>query len=61
MARIYHTSFCNFGHDLDTGRPVKHECYILPPEALEAERNGDYDKSLAILQKKGTGRIVRGK
>jgi hypothetical protein len=39
---LYTTSFCNFAHDLRTGRPVGHECYILPPAALAAEKAGDY-------------------
>lgn len=39
---IYCTSFCNFGHSLKTGRPIGHECYILDPKALQAERDGTY-------------------
>jgi len=35
---IYCTSFCNFGHYLDTGRPIGHECYIIPPRFLQMER-----------------------
>jgi hypothetical protein len=46
---IFTTSFCNFGHDLRTGRPVDHECYVLPPAALEAERRGDTDRASEIL------------
>lgn len=39
--RIYCTSFCNFGHDLDTGKPVDHECYTLHPDDLQAEAFDD--------------------
>ena len=38
---VYCTSFCNFGHRLDTGRPVGHECYILDPKKLQAEARGE--------------------
>lgn len=38
---IYHTSFCNFGHVVETGRPVGHECYILDPAKSRREREGD--------------------
>ena len=42
MARqIYCTSFCNFGHDLDTGRPIGHECYVIWPSLLKAEIERD--------------------
>lgn len=38
---IYCTTFCNFGHFVETGRPVGHECYILDPVKLARERDGD--------------------
>lgn len=40
---IYCTSFCNFGHRLKDGKPVEHECYIIPPELLRLERAGNTD------------------
>jgi hypothetical protein len=50
---IYCTTFCNRAHNVKTGRPIDHECYILPPAALQAERAGDMDR--------GKGPIVRGR
>ena len=38
MTLIYCTSFCNFGHVVATGRPIDHECYIIPSKLLIAER-----------------------
>jgi hypothetical protein len=38
---IYCTSFCNFGHYTDTGRPIGHECYVIPPKLLELEMMGE--------------------
>jgi hypothetical protein len=57
------SSYCNFGHDVKTGRPVGHECYILPPAALKAERAGDEDKANRILQKwsQGPRQMVTGR
>lgn len=46
---IYCTTFCNFGHRLSDGKPVGHECYVLPTEALHAERNGDFDKAKEVM------------
>lgn len=43
------TSFCNFAHRLSDGKPIKHECWILNPAALQAEREGDYEKAREIL------------
>lgn len=47
---IYCTSFCNFGHVLATGRPIDHECYIIPSKLLIAERDQlpDYIDQWAI-------------
>jgi hypothetical protein len=47
---IYCTSFCNQGHDLQTGRPINHECIVLPPKALQAERDGDFNKAIEIIE-----------
>lgn len=61
MGNTYVTSFCNFAHDLVTGRPVGHECYILPPEALRMEYLGNVDRAIEILKTKGKGPIVNGR
>ena len=61
--QIYATSFCNQGHYLKTGRPVDHECYILPPAMLEAERAGntlEADRILHAALSKGRT-TVRGR
>jgi hypothetical protein len=46
---IYCTSFCNHGHRLEDGKPVKHECYVLPTEALHAEQRGDHARAKEVL------------
>jgi hypothetical protein len=45
----YCTTFCNFHHRVRDGKPMEHECYILPPAALRAEIAGDYVTSIEIL------------
>jgi hypothetical protein len=35
---LYCTSFCNFPHRMSDGVPVGHECYVIPPALLIAER-----------------------
>lgn len=47
--QIYCSSYCNFGHYLDTGRPIDHECIVIPPEALALERDGDVEGAIQIL------------
>jgi hypothetical protein len=47
--KIYCTSYCNFGHNMKTGRPIGHECRVIPPAALRAERAGDYGEAQRIL------------
>ena len=54
MRAIYATSFCNFGHDVLTGRPVGHECYVLHPEDLRIEARGS-DAEVSALCSRGRG------
>lgn len=46
---IYTSTYCNQGHYMDTGRPIGHECRIIPPAALRAERDGDFEKAIEIM------------
>ncbi len=48
---IYCTSYCNHGHFVKTGRPVGHECRVIPPKALEAERSGDFELAQELLSR----------
>jgi len=50
MGRLYVTTFCNRAHDIETGRPVGHECYVLPPAAISAERAGDDERAVKMLE-----------
>lgn len=56
---IYCTSFCNHGHLYD-GRPVNHECYVLPRGFIAAEATGDDDKASNLLRAWTTRKIHRG-
>lgn len=47
---IYQTSYCNRGHNLKTGRPIQHECRIIPPSALKLERAGHVEQAIAIMR-----------
>ena len=35
---FYCTTFCNKAHRLSDGKPLEHECYIIPPRLLKLER-----------------------
>jgi len=48
--KIYCSTYCNFGHIVSTGKPVAHECRIIPPTALKAEMAGDFKTAIKILQ-----------
>ena len=59
---IYVTTYCNFAHDVKTGKPIEHECIIIPPKALAAEMAGDYEAAIDILdnaRKAGKLRTMR--
>lgn len=57
---VYCTSYCNRGHDLATGKPIGHECHILPPAALQAEREGRASESIAAIERAKPLRTHRG-
>ena len=61
MTNFYVTTFCNFAHNVKTGRPLGHECYVLPPAALRAEMAGDYEKAGELIQAARTRIQVRGR
>lgn len=65
MGAYYCTSFCNFAHSLKTGRPIGHECYIIPPAALRIERERGANAALESDAWKrfyaNKGRPVRGR
>lgn len=46
----YVTTYCNHGHRMSDGKPIDHECYVLPPEALNREWAGDVAKAIELLQ-----------
>jgi len=46
---FYVTTYCNFAHRLIDGQPIDHNCFVLPPAALMAERGGDVPKGVEIL------------
>ena len=57
---IYLTTYCNHGHRLSDGKPVDHECVVIAPEALQAEREGDYGQAVELIQAAKPLRAHRG-
>lgn len=49
MPLFYVTTFCNFAHRLKDGKPIEHECHILPVDALKAEMADDVDEAMNII------------
>lgn len=48
-SRAFVTTYCNRSHRLVDGEPVGHECIRIPPAALAAEREGDFDNAARIM------------
>lgn len=57
---IYCTSYCNKGHIVEDGRPVKHECYVLPAAALKAEMSGDFRSAQGAIEAAKPLRLHKG-
>ncbi len=60
MSYFYVTTYCNFAHRLADGKPIRHECRIIPPKALELERAGDTAGAIAVLQSAAPRMMRRG-
>jgi hypothetical protein len=60
MIAIYATTYCNHGHCVRTGRPIAHECHVIPPKALVAEIAGDIEQAIEIIQAAKPLRVHRG-
>jgi len=56
MPERYVTTYCNQAHCLRTGKPVGHWCYVLPPKALELERQGKCTEAIELLQSTANAR-----
>jgi hypothetical protein len=56
----YVSSYCNFPHRMADGKPIKHECRVIPPRALKAERDGDIAGAIDIMQRERRPRTHRG-
>lgn len=61
LPKFYVSTYCNFPHRMRDGRPLRHECRMIPPAALRAERDGDYEKAIAIMQKAEAERRAEAK
>ena len=46
---VFCSTFCNSGHSIKTGRPIGHQCRVIPPKALALERAGDFDGAIEII------------
>jgi hypothetical protein len=57
---VYCTTYCNHEHRLIDGKPVDHECYILPSKALELERADKIGEAIMVIQAAKPLQIHRG-
>lgn len=58
--RTYVTTYCNHTHSVKTGKPIGHECYILPPQAIELEMAGKYAEAIEVLNAARPLRVTKG-
>lgn len=60
MSERFLTSFCNHPHRMVDGKPIAHECYVLPTAMLVAERRGETESAFEIFQKWKNRRAHKG-
>lgn len=51
MHEYYVSTYCNFPHRLQDGKPVQHECRVIPPEALRLEREGKFLEAIEEMNR----------
>ena len=56
---VYIAVYCNKSHRTRDGKPVSHECYILPPAALSAERDGRFDEAISLIESAKPLRLMK--
>lgn len=50
MSAFYVTSYCNHAHRVSDGKPIAHECHILPAAALKAEMADNIPLACELIQ-----------
>lgn len=60
MGNFYVSTYCNFTHRVRDGKPVEHECRIIPPAALKAEMAGEISKACDIMRASPVRMMRRG-
>lgn len=45
----YLSSYCNCQHNLRTGKPINHMCMVIPPAALQAEREDRHEAAVELI------------
>ena len=57
--KMYISTYCNFPHDMEDGKPVEHECRILPVAALQMEWEGNTHAAIEILEQEKNPKYMR--
>ncbi len=57
---IYCSTYCNKAHEVPSGKPIEHECRIIPPMALRAEMDGSFDLAMLIMEREPVKIMRRG-
>ncbi len=50
MCESYASTYCNFPHRVKDGKPIQHECVIIPPKALAAEMAGNIELAIELME-----------
>lgn len=48
--KVYVSTYCNRPHRVSDGKPIEHECCVLPPAALALEIAGKYSEAIEVLR-----------
>lgn len=48
--KFYVSTYCNFAHRVSDGKPIQHECRIIPVRALRMEILGNIPRAIEIMQ-----------
>lgn len=60
IVKVWCATYCNKAHRTSDGKPIKHECRIIPPRAIAADMAGNAKAASQIMSEAPIRMMQRG-
>lgn len=51
MSESYVTTYCNFPHRMRDGKPINHECRVIPLKVLRLETEDKISEAIEVMKR----------